>query len=40
MAQWAGMLTQAGKTVVIITHDDLLVELACDYSIRNLRIDF
>ncbi|MGP1432060.1 MAG: ABC transporter ATP-binding protein [Treponema sp.] len=40
MAQWAGMLAQAGKTVVIITHDELLVELACDYSIRNLRIDF
>ena len=34
MAQWAGMLAQAGKTVVIITHDELLVELACDYRIR------
>lgn len=34
MAQWAGMLAQAGKTVVIITHDELLSELACDYRIR------
>ena len=31
MVQWAGMLAQAGKTVVIITHDELLTELACDY---------
>ena len=34
MAQWAGMLAQAGKTVVIITHDELLSEMACDYRIR------
>ena len=34
MAQWADMLAQAGKTVVIITHDELLSEMACDYRIR------
>ena len=31
MAQWADTLAQAGKTVVIITHDELLSEMACDY---------
>ena len=34
MAQWAGMLAQAGKTVVIITHDELLTELVCDYRLK------
>jgi protein ThiW len=34
MAQWVDALAQAGKTVVIITHDELLSELACDYRIR------
>ena len=34
MAQWADTLAQAGKTVVIITHDELLTEIACDYRIR------
>jgi len=31
MVQWVDALAQAGKTVVIITHDELLIELACDY---------
>jgi len=31
MVQWVDALAQAGKTVVIITHDELLTELACDY---------
>ena len=34
MVQWVDMLAQAGKTVVIITHDELLSEMACDYRIR------
>jgi len=34
MAQWVDALAQAGKTVVIITHDELLSEMACDYRIR------
>ena len=32
MVQWVDALAQAGKTVVIITHDELLTELACDYQ--------
>ena len=34
MVQWVDALAQAGKTVVIITHDELLSEMACDYRIR------
>jgi len=34
MVQWVGMLAQTGKPVVIITHDELLTELACNYRIR------
>ena len=34
MVQWVDALAQAGKTVVIITHDELLTELVCDYRIR------
>ena len=34
MVQWVDALAQVGKTVVIITHDELLTELACDYRIR------
>jgi len=34
MVQWVDALAQAGKTVVIITHDELLTELAFDYRIR------
>ena len=37
MARWADMLAQAGKTVIIITHDELLAEIACDYRIRLMR---
>ena len=31
MVQWVDALAQAGKTVIIITHDELLSEMACDY---------
>ena len=34
MAHWADMLAQAGKTVIIITHDELLADIACDYRVR------
>ena len=34
LAQWVDALAQAGKTIVIITHDELLTELAFDYRIR------
>ena len=34
MARWTDMLAQTGKTVIIITHDELLTELACDYTVR------
>ena len=37
MARWADMLAQAGKTVIIITHDELLADIACDYRIRLIR---
>ena len=37
MARWADMLAQAGKTVLIITHDELLADIACDYRIRLMR---
>ena len=34
MVQWVDALAQAGKTVVIITHDELLSEMACDYQLK------
>lgn len=34
MAHWADMLAQAGKTVIIITHDELLADIVCDYRVR------
>ena len=34
MARWTDMLAQTGKTVIIITHDELLTELACDYTVQ------
>lgn len=34
MVQWVDALAQAGKTVVIITHDELLSEMACDYWLK------
>lgn len=37
MARWADILAQAGKTVIIITHDELLAEIACDYRVRLIR---
>ena len=37
MARWADMLAQAGKTVIIITHDELLADIACDYRVRLIR---
>ena len=37
MARWANMLAQAGKTVIIITHDELLADIACDYRVRLIR---
>ena len=37
MARWVDMLAQAGKTVIIITHDELLAESACDYRMRLMR---
>jgi energy-coupling factor transporter ATP-binding protein EcfA2 len=30
LTAWAGQLARAGKTVVMITHDQILAELACD----------
>ena len=37
MARWADILAQAGKTVIIITHDELLADIACDYRVRLIR---
>ena len=37
MAHWTDMLAQAEKTVIIITHDELLAEIACDYRVRMQR---
>ena len=37
VARWADMLAQAGKTVIIITHDELLADIACDYRVRLIR---
>ena len=37
MAHWADMLAQAGKTVIIITHDELLADIACDYRVRLMK---
>ena len=37
MACWADMLAQAGKTVIIITHDELLADIACDYRVRLMK---
>ncbi|MFW5434891.1 ABC transporter ATP-binding protein [Paenibacillus apiarius] len=34
VAAWAKQLAQAGKTVVIITHDTILTELACDHVLE------
>lgn len=34
IARWTDMLAQAGKTVIIITHDELLTEMVCDYTVR------
>ena len=37
MARWTDILAQAGKTVIIITHDELLADIACDYRVRLIR---
>ena len=37
MARWADMLAQAGKTVIIITHDELLADIACDYRVQLMK---
>ena len=37
MARWADILAQAEKTVIIITHDELLADIACDYRVRLIR---
>ena len=37
MARWADMLARAGKTVIIITHDELLADIACDYRVRLMK---
>ncbi|MCE5170744.1 ABC transporter ATP-binding protein [Paenibacillus profundus] len=34
VAAWAKKLARAGKTVVIITHDRILTELACDHVVE------
>lgn len=37
VAAWARKLARAGKTVVIITHDRILTELACDHTVEMKR---
>ena len=34
MVLWVDALARAGKTVVIITHDELLSEMACVYRLK------